>query len=300
MPPKIIFIVPYRDRKEHKQFFTKYMEFIMEDYKKEDFEIYFVHQCDNLPFNLGAMKNIGFLAMREKYPTEYKNITFVFHDVDTLPYSKNILPYETVVGTVKHFYGYKFALGGIFSIKGVDFERTNGFPNLWGWSMEDNMIQQRVLASKLHIDRSTFFPIGARAILQFVDGIGKLISKKEVAGFLNNNYPYGLNSIRNTDWKLEGEYINVNRFLTETNPSEVKFENHDITDPANSKITLTHQERYGGNSKVGGNAMNNAINMKPPPLAKYPIAKPPPPPLAKPYVTPIFTLKSSRLFSGKK
>jgi len=256
------------------------MEFIMEDYKKEDFDIYFVHQCDNLPFNRGAMKNIGFLAMREKYPTEYKNITFVFHDVDTLPYNKNILPYETVVGTVKHFYGYKFALGGIFSIKGVDFEQTNGFPNLWGWSMEDNMIQERVLASKLHIDRSTFFPIGSRAILQFVDGIGKLISKKEVAGFLNKNYPYGLNSIRNTDWKLEGEYINVNRFLTETNPSDVKFENYDISNPASSKITLTHEERYG-NVGTSINFVNNAIK-------------------SKSQVTPIFSLKSSRLFNGKK
>jgi len=92
MPPKIIFIVPYRDRKEHKQFFTKYMEFIMEDYKKEDFEIYFAHQCDNLPFNRGAMKNIGFLVMREKYPTEYKNITFVFHVFVSFSQKKNGLP----------------------------------------------------------------------------------------------------------------------------------------------------------------------------------------------------------------
>ena len=133
MAPKILFIVPYRDRKEHKQFFMKYMEFIMEDYKKEDYEIYFVHQCDKQPFNRGGMKNIGFLAMRNKYPDDYKNITFVFHDVDTLPYTKNLLPYETTKGNIKHFYGYQFALGGIFSIIGGDFEIVNGFPNMWGW-----------------------------------------------------------------------------------------------------------------------------------------------------------------------
>ena len=40
MIPRIIFIVPYRNRVEHKQFFTKYMEFIMEDYKKQDYEVF--------------------------------------------------------------------------------------------------------------------------------------------------------------------------------------------------------------------------------------------------------------------
>jgi hypothetical protein len=250
MAPKIIFIVPYRDRKEHKQFFTKYMEFIMEDYKKEEYEIYFIQQCDIRPFNRGAMKNMGFLAMREKYQATYKDITFVFHDVDTLPYTKNILPYETTIGVVKHFYGYTFALGGIFSIKGQDFERTNGFPNLWGWSMEDNMIQQRVLSLNLQIDRTTFFPIGSRAILQFVDGIGKLINKKEVAGFLNKSYPYGLNSIQQIKWSFQDEYINVANFTTETDPSELKFENHDISNPNNTQIKLTHQERYGTSISV--------------------------------------------------
>jgi len=240
--PKIIFIVPYRDRKEHKQFFTKYMEFIMEDYKSEDYEIYFSHQCDKLPFNRGAMKNIGFLAMREKYPNDYKNITFVFHDVDTLPYTKNILPYETTMGVVKHFYGFKFTLGGIFSIKGQDFEQTNGFPNLWGWSMEDNIMQKRVSLAKLQIDRTTFFNIGSRSILQFVDGLSKLLCKKEVAKYINNTYLGGLTTIKNLKWSISNEYINVSNFTAETSPNELTFENHDISKPNNNKITLTHKE----------------------------------------------------------
>lgn len=271
--PKIIFIVPYRDRKEHKQFFSKYMEFILEDYKKEEYEIYFSQQYDNRQFNRGAMKNVGFIAMREKYPNDYKNITFVFHDVDTLPYTKNILPYETTPGIVKHFYGYQFALGGIFSIKGGDFERTNGFPNLWGWSMEDNMMQKRVIASNILIDRSTFFPIGSRSILQFVDGISKLISKKEVAHFLNDTYPYGLNSLKNVNWKLEGEYVNVYGFTTEIDPTEIKFENHNITDSGGGKIKLTHQERYGNNNRNNRNNYNSK---------------------------PMFNLKSGQLFTYKK
>jgi hypothetical protein len=240
--PKLIFIVPYRDRVEHKQFFIKYMDFIMEDYKKEDYEIHFVHQCDSRPFNRGAMKNVGFLAMKQKYPNEYKNITFVFNDVDTLPYTKNLLPYETVIGKVKHFYGFTFALGGIVSITGHDFEKINGYPNLWGWSGEDNMLNDRVIASGITIDRSVFFKILDSSILQFVDNFKKVISKQELRNTkAKAGYHYGLNSLTNINMQSEHisefDYINVYNFASESPHNDKAYSLHNIIEDG-SRIKL--------------------------------------------------------------
>ena len=173
MPPKFIFIIPYRDREQHLQFFNRQMKYVLEDVPKDDYEIYFLHQCDVRKFNRGAMKNIGFLAIRDKYPNDYKNITLVFNDIDTMPFEKNVLNYKTVPGVIKHFYGYKFALGGIVSITGQDFERMNGFPNFWAWGCEDNCVNciyDRAIAACIIVDRTTFFPIGDHIILQLYDG----------------------------------------------------------------------------------------------------------------------------------
>ena len=48
--PKRVFIVPYRNRKEHKFFFCNQMKFILED--KNDYEIFFSHQEDLIHINI--------------------------------------------------------------------------------------------------------------------------------------------------------------------------------------------------------------------------------------------------------
>jgi hypothetical protein len=229
-PPKIVFIVPYRDRVPHKTFFTHYMEtVIMRDHIRDrDYAIYFAHQKDTRPFNRGAMKNIGFLAIKYKYPAEYKDITFVFNDIDTVPYDKDVLGYDTSIGTIKHFYGFTYALGGIFSIKGSDFERIGGFPNFWAWGCEDNCIYNRAILGGLIVDRSTFFPIGDQRILQLYDGATRSICRTEALSVQRRTTTENLTTIRNLVFEFNGEYIDVAHFDTAIDPGTITLETQNI------------------------------------------------------------------------
>ena len=152
--PQYVFIVPYRNRETHLQKFITHMPQILEGMS---YKFLFVHQCDDRMFNRGALKNIGFLFVKQSYPNTYQNIILVFNDLDCLPRHKGLLNYYVKQGEVKHFYGYTYALGGIVAIRAGDFERIGGYPNFWGWGYEDNMLQKRVLSGGLKINRDVFF-----------------------------------------------------------------------------------------------------------------------------------------------
>ena len=89
--PQYVFIVPYRNREQHKQFFNIYMKYLLEDFNKDNYKIIISHQCDKRHFNCGGVKNIGFLYIKELYPDNYKDITFIFNDIDTLHVSKKFI-----------------------------------------------------------------------------------------------------------------------------------------------------------------------------------------------------------------
>jgi hypothetical protein len=227
--PKIVFIIPYRDRKQHQEFFSNHMNKILEDYNKSDYEIYYAHQCDSREFNRGAMKNIGFLTVKEKYPDDYKNITFVFNDVDIMPKIKELIQYDTTVGVVKHFYGYKFTLGGIVSIKGEDFEKVGGFPNFWAWGYEDNLLQMRVLNSGLIVDRTQFYNMLDNNFIHLNEGMDRLINKNEFDKYLGNTNE-GFATIQNINKNLDEDtgFINITEFNTGNEPISVENKIYDI------------------------------------------------------------------------
>jgi hypothetical protein len=192
--PKIIIIVPYRDRELHRETFIKHMPPILNHLP---YKILFIHQYDKRLFNRGAIKNIGFLAVKERYPHHYKQITLVFNDVDTMPRKKYQFSYNTRENSVNHFYGYYQTLGGILAIKGQDFERINGFPNIWTWGLEDNSIKQRCDRHKIRINRSEFISHReSHKILALPHGNMRIISPNIEAKLYNNPNTDGINTER--------------------------------------------------------------------------------------------------------
>ena len=220
--PNIVFVVPYRNRSQQRNFFESHMLKILEDFPDTYYKIYYINQKDNREFNRGAMKNIGFSILKNQYPSYYKDITIVFNDVDVMPYNKDSITYETSTGIVKHFYGFNYALGGILSIKAGDFEKTKGFPNVWDWGYEDIIFKNRVDNAKLTIDYSHFFKFKDGNIIKLNDDVAKLEQRNPT----KYNIPRvdGLSTIYDLNYIINEEtgIVEVHNFSLEKSSNSVK------------------------------------------------------------------------------
>lgn len=236
-PPKWAFLVPYRDREPHRFFFQNYMTYLMEDHVEHDgatgdYLVLFVEQMDARPFNRGAMKNIGFLAIKGMFPDAYKDVVLVFNDVDVLPYTKNLLRHEPPAGggTILHHYGFEFALGGIFSIRASDFEKMNGFANYWTWGFEDNLLQNRAQRHGIHVDRSNFFPLNDMRILHINDGYKKSLNRTYMYELISDTGGNGISTLQNVEYDVDlpANAVRVRCFDTEYTPWNGTFEEYDL------------------------------------------------------------------------
>jgi hypothetical protein len=242
--------VPYRDREPQRFFFQNYMTYLMEDHVEHDgasgdYVLLFVEQMDARPFNRGAMKNIGFLAVKKLFPDAYGDIVLVFNDVDVLPYRKNMLRYEPPVGggTIMHHYGFEFALGGIFSVRASDFERLNGFANYWTWGFEDNLLQNRALRQHMVIDRSNFFPLNDMRILHINDGNKKSLNRQYMYELIKDTGKNGISTIRHLEYDVDvqANAVRVHCFDTEYTPWNGTFEEYDMRNGRDIRAPLSRQ-----------------------------------------------------------
>jgi hypothetical protein len=203
------------------------------------------------------------IEAKSKYPNDYKDITFVFNDIDTLPFT-SIFDYKTTHGVVKHFYGFQYALGGIVAMTGADFEKTNGFPSFWGWGMEDNVLQTRCEKVGLKIDRSQFFSIGSPDILQFFDGVSRLINRKDPWRATHDNGIDGVKTIHKLEYSIDNEsknpldnihtvksdkifIINISTFMTATRFEHDNYYEYDLREPPRKII---HPDRVKTNKSL--------------------------------------------------
>ena len=124
------------------------------------------------------------------------------------------MPYDTTQNQIKHFYGFPFTLGGIFSIKAIDFEKINGFPNFWAWGYEDNLINTRAKKANIHIDRSVFYPMYDINIIHLNDGTTRKVNYSEFKRYEGNTRE-GISSISQITYEFSDEImVNISHFNT--------------------------------------------------------------------------------------
>ena len=130
---KLGVIVPYRDREEHLAEFVPKIEKYLTNQGIE-FVIIIVEQDHNLPFNRGALCNIGYKEAR-KHRCNY----IVFHDVDMIPIDVDYSYSNHPVHLISDDLPFDWYFGGITIFPMNDFLKVNGFSNrYWGWGFEDD------------------------------------------------------------------------------------------------------------------------------------------------------------------
>lgn len=160
-PPGLSIVVPYRDRPEHLARFTEHVATYFERDKADrhiPYRVLIVEQLDSLPFNLGALRNIGFTlgAARSAYTC--------FHDLDYLPvwadyawceaatplvwYGAEVRPVAPGRSSIVVHHELDRFWGGAVLLPNAAFAAIDGYANgYWGWGFEDRDLEKRCRAA---------------------------------------------------------------------------------------------------------------------------------------------------------
>jgi hypothetical protein len=190
MSPKLGIIIPYRDRTDHlDEFLSETTRFFAADPINTGISPRFliVEQAPGLPFNRGALKNVGFRLLEPE--VEY----ICLHDVDWVPIDADYRWPERPMMIIRHGLSLPpnlvdVLLGGVVLLQNRHFAAANGFSNsYWGWGYEDVDLRERLLRRGLvHAHRDgTFRSLPHVDLGSHPDGTPTADSRKNQAVFIS-------------------------------------------------------------------------------------------------------------------
>ncbi len=175
MTDRLAIVVPYRGRPGHLDQFVSHVGLYFARDKADctiPYRVLVIEQEPGLPFNRGALKNIGFLLGRED--GDYT----CFHDVDYLPvwadYSWAPVPTRIVWHGAEQrplapgrsdrivTHNPDTFFGAVVLAPNQTFAAVNGYSNqFWGWGCEDSDLRRRYLAAGIAVGsrRGTFIAL---------------------------------------------------------------------------------------------------------------------------------------------
>ena len=149
-----IFVVPYRagpgqeERRGQLEVAIKSIQEAFTKYGKK-YKIIIVEQANAHPFNLGLLKNIGFLEGERRVPGKNMYLHYnTDYTIDSnVPFPKQLEEFDG--NGVLDIFTFSFVdiprLGGASCIGSDTFKKINGFPiNMFGYAPDDAIIRARI------------------------------------------------------------------------------------------------------------------------------------------------------------
>ncbi|XP_011675760.2 beta-1,4-galactosyltransferase 6 isoform X1 [Strongylocentrotus purpuratus] len=156
---KVAIVIPYRDRIQHLAILLRNLHHLLM-LQNLEFGIFVAEQTNDLVFNRGLMKNIGYMESTNFGAWD----CVIFHDIDQIPMRatnwygcdempRHLCAYAEELG-FKLMYGGLF--GGVVGLTAEQMKSSNGYSNVyWGWGAEDDDLRSRVNKLKYKIYRAS-------------------------------------------------------------------------------------------------------------------------------------------------
>jgi N-terminal region of glycosyl transferase group 7/N-terminal domain of galactosyltransferase len=196
MSSRLGIIVPYRDRTDHlDEFLSETARFFATDPVNAGISPRFliVEQAPGLPFNRGALLNVGFRLLAPE--VEY----ICLHDVDRVPIEADYRWPERPMMIIRHGlplppHLIEVLLSSVVVMQNRHFAAANGFFNTyWGWGYEDVDLRERLLRRGLiHAHRDgTFRSLPHVDLGSHPDGTPTADARKNQAIFISRWFRSG-------------------------------------------------------------------------------------------------------------